>query len=161
MCRGWQTSSIMTSADAGELMTDGVEIVAAAITDHRRLLAARRTVPEELAGLWEFPGGKVEPGETHQVALAREIDEELGIDIHVGNFLGARLIPGVGMLYVYLCHLAGRAPLRLLDQHDQVRWVRHQECASLPWAAGDRQLLAAVWDGIEAGIGLTGVPCDD
>ncbi len=161
MVRGWQTSITMTSANPAKPTTDGVEVVAAAITDRQRVLAARRTVPKELAGLWEFPGGKVEPGETHQMALAREITEELGIGIHVGNVIGVHPIPGVGLLHVYLCQVVGHAPLRLLDQHDQVRWVRQEECASLPWAAGDRHLLPAVWEAIDAGIGLQGVPRDN
>ena len=62
-----------------------VEVVAAAITDPRgRVLLARRTVGRDLAGLWEFPGGKVEPGESPEDALVRELREELGISAAVG-----------------------------------------------------------------------------
>ena len=63
-----------------------VEVVAGVIADARgRILLARRTVNRDLAGLWEFPGGKREPGETPEAALARELAEELGIDIDVGE----------------------------------------------------------------------------
>src|SRR5690554_3989486 len=63
-----------------------VHVVAAAITDPRgRILLARRTAGRDLAGLWEFPGGKREPDETPEQALVRELDEELGIQVQVGS----------------------------------------------------------------------------
>ena len=69
-------------------MTQPILVVAAAIVDHldnpRELLAARRSVPPSLAGRWEFPGGKVEPGEAPLNALEREIDEELGVGLRLG-----------------------------------------------------------------------------
>src|SRR3546814_13948686 len=62
-----------------------VEVMAAAITDPRgRVLLARRTEGRDLAGLWEFPGGKREPGETPEHALVRELREELGIEVKIG-----------------------------------------------------------------------------
>lgn len=65
-----------------------VHVVAGVIRDARgRILLARRTEGRELAGLWEFPGGKLEPGETPEQALARELREELGIEASVGRFL--------------------------------------------------------------------------
>jgi 8-oxo-dGTP diphosphatase len=63
-----------------------IHVMAAVITDARgRVLLARRTEGRDLAGCWEFPGGKREPGETPEAALARELQEELGIDIEIGE----------------------------------------------------------------------------
>ena len=61
----------------------------ASIVEDGRVLAARRTGPPELAGQWELPGGKVDPGETEADALARELAEELGIEVAVGERVGA------------------------------------------------------------------------
>ena len=70
------------------LQPPATHVVAGVITDARgRVLLARRAEGSELAGLWEFPGGKVEPGESPEAALARELDEELGIEVDVGAAL--------------------------------------------------------------------------
>ena len=77
-------------------------IVAAAIITQGRVLACERSAPPEVAGRWEFPGGKVEPGETDEQALARECVEELGVRVEVG----ARIGPDVSLAH-------GRAVLRV------------------------------------------------
>ena len=77
-----------------------VVVGAAIFDDSGRLLAAQRAAPARYAGLWEFPGGKVELGETPAEALVRECREELGIEIEVGALVGQADID-IGVLQVY------------------------------------------------------------
>lgn len=113
-----------------------------------RILAARRTRPAALAGQWELPGGKVEPGEQPLDALHREISEELAVRVRCG----AELRPDVGTawpltpgleLRAWWCEIAA-GDLRLSDAHDQVRWLTAATLLDVPWLAPDRPLLARV-----------------
>ena len=65
-------------------MATGIEVAAGLVFDQGRLLITQRNESDHLGGLWEFPGGKVESGETFEECLCRELREELGIDIEVG-----------------------------------------------------------------------------
>lgn len=112
-------------------------VVAAAIQRDGHYLAARRTRPADVAGLWEFPGGKVEPGETEEQALVREIREELGVEIAVGE-----RIPGEWplrddlVLHLYVAALIDGEPAPL-EQHDQLRWVAPADFDSVDWLPSD------------------------
>jgi 8-oxo-dGTP diphosphatase len=106
-----------------------------------RVLASRRTAPERLAGLWEFPGGKVEPGETDEQALIRELREELGVEVSVGDRLGGDLPIGeTAVLRVYLCRIVS-GELTLVD-HDEHRWLTAAELDDVPWIEVDLPLVA-------------------
>jgi 8-oxo-dGTP diphosphatase len=116
-------------------------VVAAAIISDGRVLAARRSAPPEVAGSWEFPGGKVEPGETPEVALARECLEELGVTIRVGDRLA--VTTEQIELHLYAAEISGGIPLPLQD-HDKLRWVRPAELDDVEWLPIDRVLLGSV-----------------
>lgn len=104
------------------------------------VLAARRTSPPELAGRWELPGGKVEPGETERAALTRELAEELQIQVRVGERIGPDVDLGDNaVLRCYLAEItAGRPEPR---EHDDLRWVAVAELAAVDWLPADRELL--------------------
>ncbi|MDT7571950.1 MAG: 8-oxo-dGTP diphosphatase [Actinomycetota bacterium] len=119
-----------------------VGVVGAALLqdDPPRVLASRRTEPPRLAGLWEFPGGKVEPGETDEQALVRELREELGIEAAVGERLGGDLPIGeTAVLRVYLCRIVS-GELTLVD-HDEHRWLTAAELDDIPWIPVDLPLV--------------------
>lgn len=113
----------------------------AALVRDGRVLASRRTEPPHLAGFWEFPGGKVEVGESDVAALRRELREELVVEAAVGARLGPDVLLGdTGVLRVYLCRLLSGEP-RLVD-HDEHRWLGPAELADVPWIPVDLPLVA-------------------
>jgi 8-oxo-dGTP diphosphatase len=117
-------------------------VVAAAIGRDGRYLAARRTRPDWAAGRWEFPGGKVEPGESDEQALVREIREELGVGIAIGD-----RVPGEWplhddlVLHLYVATLIEGDP-QPLDHHDDLRWLTPDEFDDIPWLESDLHAVA-------------------
>ncbi len=120
----------------------GTLVVGAAIIDDAgRLLAAQRSAPSSYAGLWEFPGGKVEPGEQPEAALARECREELGIDVSVGDVVGEVQI-AIGRLRVFRATIVNGEPHP--HEHSALRWLAPHELDDVPWIAADRPLVEAL-----------------
>ena len=120
-----------------------VSVVGAALLrdDPPRVLASRRREPPRLAGLWEFPGGKVEPGEDDETALVRELREELHVEATVGGRLGDDVpIGDTAVLRVYLCRIVSGEPA--LVDHDEHRWLTAAELDDVPWIPVDLPLVA-------------------
>ena len=118
-------------------------VVAGALISSSALLVAQRHRPSELAGLWELPGGKVAPNETEPDALVRELREELGVDVVVGDRLGDDVRVGEALiLRAYLVSQTGGT----LHAHDHraLRWVSAVELPDLAWVPADRAWLAAL-----------------
>jgi len=117
------------------------------------LLVARRSAPEHLAGLWEFPGGKVEPGEEPERAMVRELAEELGIDVRLGSELPAEEAGGWPLnerasMRVWFAEVVRGEPLPLED-HDELRWVELKDrdaVLALPWIPADFPIVEALLD---------------
>ncbi|WP_199255337.1 (deoxy)nucleoside triphosphate pyrophosphohydrolase [Mycolicibacterium mengxianglii] len=124
-------------------------VVAGALIKGARLLVAQRARPPELAGLWELPGGKVAPGESEAEALARELREELGVDVAVGERIGADVVLSATMtLRAYrVQHIGGEVQAH---DHHALRWVSGAELPTLAWVPADTawlpELAAALAD---------------
>ncbi|WP_143203997.1 (deoxy)nucleoside triphosphate pyrophosphohydrolase, partial [Streptomyces kebangsaanensis] len=120
-------------------MTERIVVVGAALLDGDRLLAARRSAPPELAGRWELPGGKVEPGERPEDALVRELREELGVEAEVVERVpGSWPLRAPYELRVWTARLRpGSAVPEPLQDHDELRWLAPAEIWSVPWLEQD------------------------
>lgn len=127
-----------------------VLVVAVAVVDDldrpRRLLAARRTRPPAVAGRWELPGGKVEPGEHPVAAVHREVREELGVTVELGVEVPG---PAAGLWPITERHVMRVWAARLvegdpepLDGHDELRWLDHPDWHAVDWLPGDIPLVA-------------------
>jgi 8-oxo-dGTP diphosphatase len=115
-------------------------VVGAAVVRDHRVLAARRTAPEATAGRWEFPGGKVEPGETPEAAVVREVGEELGCEVEVRGWLVPSVPVGAAyLLRVAVVRLVAGEPTPV--EHDRVRWLAADELDRVDWLEADRPFL--------------------
>ena len=118
-------------------------VVAGALIENRRLLVAQRERPQALAGLWELPGGKVVAGETDAQALARELREELGVEVSVGARLGADVaLTGEMTLRAYRVSCATGTPQP--HDHRALKWIGVDELDGLAWVPADRGWVPAL-----------------
>ena len=130
-------------------------VVGAAVVRHGRVLAARRAPRDPLAGRWELPGGKLEPGETPEQALVREVTEELGCTVEVGAALpGEVSLEGDLVLRAYMCRLVGGEPEP--REHDALRWVGPEELTNVAWVLADKGFVEALRERLLDGEELPG-----
>ncbi|HVG54765.1 MAG TPA: (deoxy)nucleoside triphosphate pyrophosphohydrolase [Vicinamibacterales bacterium] len=121
--------------------TTTIVVVAAVVEENDAFLVTRRPDGVHLAGMWEFPGGKIGPAESHADALTREMREELDaeVDVHDLVFETVHAYPERTVaLYFYRCTLRGQ-PRPLLGQ--QMRWVRRADLPSLGFPPADEELI--------------------
>jgi 8-oxo-dGTP diphosphatase len=127
-----------------------VLVAAVALIDaDGRVLIAQRPQGKTLAGLWEFPGGKVAPGETPETALIRELKEELGIDVTESclapfSFASHRYETFHLLMPLYVCRKWSGTPQPL--EHPQLKWVRPMKLADHPMPPADKPLIAMLRD---------------
>jgi 8-oxo-dGTP diphosphatase len=149
LARAMQSHLDALAAAAARRALDVVQVVGAAIVSGDRVLVAQRS-GGPYDGCWEFPGGKVEAGESDLSGLVREISEELGVDVVPQAFLGEVLLdgvvaggpPGASTLRLWWARLASGEPVA--REHAELRWVRADDLDALEWIPADRPLLPAL-----------------
>lgn len=125
-------------------------VVACALVDaDRRVLIAQRPQGKSLAGLWEFPGGKVEPGETPEAALIRELEEELGVSTRTAclaplTFASHSYDNFHLLMPLYVCRKWQGTPVT--KEHAALKWVRPTALRDYPMPPADEPLIAALCD---------------
>jgi 8-oxo-dGTP diphosphatase len=147
--RAMQAHLDLYAAAAARRALDVVQVVGAAVVSADRVLVAQRS-GGPFDRCWEFPGGKVEPGESDLAALVREIREELGIGVVPQAFVGEVVLdgvvaggePGASTLRVWWARIADGEPVA--HEHTELRWVTADELDALDWIPADRPLLPAV-----------------
>ena len=122
-----------------------IEVVAGVIRDGERVFATQRGYGD-FKDFWEFPGGKMEPGETPQQALARELKEELAIDVSVGEFICTVDYDYSAFhltMHCFYCTIAGGKAPELLE-HEAAKWLGPAELRGVDWLPADVEVVKAL-----------------
>ena len=119
-----------------------VEVVAGIIYKDDKFLIAQRNLKKAQGGLWEFPGGKVEPEESYQDALKREIKEEFNADIEVGGFVGENVhhYPERDIKLIFYKAKLISDKMELLE-HEDIRWITKEDKDSFEFAGADKKVF--------------------
>ena len=132
-----------------------VEVVAALMIQKGKLFAAQRNPLQSHGGCWEFPGGKVEPGETHREALARELFEELGIKAYPAEFLATRDTESPDRLIrVHLYRTLIETTEFKPTEHSDMGWFALDEARKLNWTQADAAFIDKVAEILESESGV-------
>ena len=117
-------------------------MTAAVIPKEDRVMLAKRPPGGMLGGMWEFPGGKLEPGESPEICLARELAEEFGIEAQVGKYLGESTYDYgeniIKLMAYQVTHVSGEFQL---NDHDEIGWLAKADIYDVSWAPADIPLI--------------------
>lgn len=120
-----------------------IEVVAAVFEREGRFMIARKAPGKQLAGLWEFPGGKIEAGETGPLALARELKEEFGIDCQVKKLICRYPFRYPDkQIHIAFYRVETNAAIIPQNDHDAVAWLSREALGNMALAPADRDVLA-------------------
>jgi mutator protein MutT len=122
-----------------------IEVTAGVIQRSGLFLIARRAPGRSLEGYWEFPGGKVEAGETYEACLTRELKEELDLDVKVEEYIGESVF-GEGDKQIRLIAYAARTEQEKItsQDHDQLKWISIYEFGNYNFAPADIPIIEAL-----------------
>ncbi len=125
-------------------------VTAAVIEKDGKILIARRKKGDHLEGQWEFPGGKVEPGETPEACLKRELREEFGIEAEVGEFIRSSRFSYRHLAIELLAYRASWTAGDLeVKAHAEIRWVPAEDLAGYDFSAADRPIVKKIMENRE------------
>lgn len=132
-------------------MTKRIPVVGAAIIENGKLLAAKRTEGRSLGGYWEFPGGKIDSGETPEEALKREVFEEFGANATIFEKIDEPFEKeyDFGVIVLEILYVRLDSEITKTIEHEELRWVSEQEALELSWAPTD---VPAIKELVERGF---------
>lgn len=121
-----------------------IDVYAAVILNGKKVFLAKRNEHSHQGGLWEFPGGKIEPGESPRVCLERELFEELGVRAFIGEYITESIFKYPEKEIRLLAYFASISEKPSLREHEAFMWVSFKELLDYPLAPADRPIAQAV-----------------
>ncbi|MGW5055095.1 (deoxy)nucleoside triphosphate pyrophosphohydrolase [Actinokineospora sp. NPDC004072] len=141
--RAWAHELMARIAHRAAVLAEARVVVGTAVLRDGQVLAQQRAYPPEAAGLWEFPGGRVEPGESDADAVRRECREELGIEVLPNGTVGPDVVLADDLvLRLYTAHAPHGTPRP--NDHQALAWLTEHTLDTVPWLPADRVLIPAL-----------------